>query len=161
MNSWEAFIAGNVTGGMGLKLIDYLIAWARERREQKSSKTAHEKDRPRFRVDTSKVPTAHAGVPAVRMKILSLGSLPITINEGEVFIEAEHYPERVQSHQLKRREISPACPIEIEFPLPPKITDPSGIREPQIKLVCEFSYDGVEEPYKEERKYNHRSGRFE
>jgi len=157
--SWK-FIIGLVTGGLGLKLIDYSIAWVKERREQKNSKTAHEKDRPRFRIDISKVPTAHAGVPAAHVKILSLGSLPLTINDGEIFIEAEHYPERVKSYQLKGREINSVSPIEFDFPLPPKLTDPSGIREPVIKLVCEFSY-GNNEQHKEERIYNHRFGWFE
>jgi hypothetical protein len=161
MNSWETLLTGIAIGGLGLSLINYLIAWAKERREQKNSKTAHEKDRPRFRIDISKMPTGHAAVPAAVVKILSLGSLPLTINDGEVFVEAEHYPERVKSYQLKDREINSICPIEVDFPLPPKLTNPSGIREPRIKLVCQFSYGPDNQKYKEERTYNHRSGWFD
>src|SRR5882724_6598903 len=97
-------------------VIGHLISWVKERKEQKAAKTAHEKDRPRFRVDITKVPTAHAAVPAFVMKILSLGRLPVTINDGEVFVTAEHYPERVDAKKLGGREIGPSAPIKLEFP---------------------------------------------
>ena len=45
-------------------------------------KLSHEKDKPRFRIELAIVPTAHSSVPAAVVKILSLGSLPITINQG-------------------------------------------------------------------------------
>ena len=79
---WSSFLAGFVSGGLGLRLIDYCIAFARERREQKDRKLSHEKDKPRFRIELAIVPTAHSSVPAAVVKILSLGSLPITINQG-------------------------------------------------------------------------------
>jgi len=44
---------------------------------------------------------------------MSPGSLPLTINHGEVFIEASHYPEREQAHKLDGREIGPFSPIKI------------------------------------------------
>lgn len=160
MISWQ-FLVGLVTGGLGLRVIDYLILLSRERREQKNSKITQEKDRPRFRIDTSKVPTSHAGVPALVVKILSLGSLPLTINDGNVFIEAQHYPERVEPQKLNNREISPVHPIECRFSLPQKLINPMGIGEPHVKLVCEFSYGKDNGRYKEEKTYNHRSGEFE
>src|SRR5713101_7970107 len=57
------FVAAIVGSGMLLKIIDYLLAWAKEKREQRSAKTAYEKDRPRFRIDITIVPTAHSAVP--------------------------------------------------------------------------------------------------
>jgi hypothetical protein len=157
---WSSFLAGFVSGGLGLRLIDYCIAFARERREQKDRKLSHEKDKPRFRIDVAIVPTAHSSVPAAVVKILSLGSLPITINQGEVFIEATHYPEHVQSTKLDGREIGPIYPIEVKFPLPDKLMNPSGVGEPVVKIVCEFSYDKGQ-PYKETKTYNRRNRTFE
>jgi len=147
--SLRTFLLGALSGGFGLKLIDYTIAWIKERREQRSHKTAHEKDRPRFRIDVVIVPTSHALVPAAIVKILSLGSLPLTINKGEVFIEASHYTERVESYKIGKREISPIHPIEFTFSLPQKLVNPSGIGPPFIKLVCQFSYGDDGEEYKE------------
>jgi len=143
------------------RLIDYLIAWKKERREQKSSKTADEKDRPRFSIDIAKGKTDHPHVPAAVVKILSLGSLPLTINDGEVFITSKHYPEYVKPHKLDRREISPVHPIEVSFPLPGKLTHPIGVGEPEVKMVCKFSYGEDNERYEEERKYNPRTGWFD
>jgi hypothetical protein len=149
-----------MSGGFTLKFFDYVIAWVKERREQKSRKTAHEKDRPRFRIDITKVPTNHAAIPAFIVKILSLGSLPLTINKGEVFIKAEHYPENVQTEKLDGCEIGPLCPIELKFPLPPKITNPLSGGKPKVEMICQFSY-GEAEPYKQHWIYNHSSGKFE
>jgi hypothetical protein len=106
-----------------LAIVGSLIEWVKERRAQKTAKTAHEKDRPRFRIDVTKTKSDHA-IPAFVVKILSLGSLPLTINDGEVSIKTEHYPEGVQTEKLDGREISSVCPIEISFPLPSKFTDP-------------------------------------
>jgi hypothetical protein len=161
MPAWPSFLTGLITGGLVFKLIDYLIAWQKERREQKGSKTSHEKDRPRFRIDITKVPTDHALVPAAVVKILSLGSLPLTINRGEVLIEASHYPEGVQSYQLRNEEISSIHPIEFQFSLPSKLTHPVGIGEPTVKMVCKFSYGKAGERYEEQRFYNHRRGWFD
>jgi len=156
----SSFLVGFVSGGLGIRLIDYLIAWRKERREQKAAKTAYEKDRPRFRIDTAKGPGNHPSAPDLIVTILSLGSLPLTINEGEVFIEAEHYPEHVKTHKLDGREISSAHPIEVRFPLPGKLIDPQGIGKPVIKLVCQFSYGKDGEQYNEERVYNYRTAEF-
>jgi len=154
------FIIGLITGGTLLKIVEFLIAWRKERREHKSAKTAHTKDRPRFRIDITKVPTSHAAVPAFIVKILSLGSLPLTINNGEIFIKAEHYPERVQTEKFNHREISPIAPIEFKFPLPPKITDPQSGGKPKVEMVCQFSYGEDGDRYKEEWIYDHRTAQF-
>jgi hypothetical protein len=155
------FASGLASGGMLLRLIDYLIAWRKEKREQRSAKTAHERDRPRFRIDVSIVPTLHTAVPAAIVKILSLGSLPLTINDGEIFIEASHYPERVQPQKLDGREITPVCPIEFKLPLPLKLINPSGIREPVVKIVCNFSYGKDNQRYHNEKTYNRKTREFD
>jgi hypothetical protein len=145
-------------GGSLLAIIGYLIAWKKERREQQAAKTAHEKDRPRFDVNVTILKTSY--IPDAIVKILSLGSLPLTINYGEVFIEASHCPERVQTEKLSGREIGPVIPIEFKFPLPNKLMRPSGIREPKIELICQFSY-GADDTYKKKWVYNHQHGHFE
>lgn len=160
MISWS-YIGAIVAGGVGFRLINLLIAWIKERREQKSKKTAHEKDRPRFRIDTTKVPSTHAAIPTFHVKILSLGSLPLTIHNGTVTIEADHYPENIKSYQIKGREISSSCPIEFEFSLPSKFINPRGVREPHIKAIYKFSYGDNRDTHEEEKTYNHRSGEFE
>jgi hypothetical protein len=60
-------------------------------------KKAKEKDKPCFRVDVSKGQTALSNVPAVVVKIQSLGSSPVTIHDGQVFIKTGLHPEGVQS----------------------------------------------------------------
>lgn len=155
------FVAGLIGGGLLLRLIDYFIAWKREKREQHSLAVREQKDRPRFRIDTTIVPTTHATVPAAIVKILSLGSLPLTINQGEVFIEASHYPERVEPQDISGREIGPITPVEAKFSLPQKLINPSGIGEPVIKLVCKFSHSGSREPEHHEAIYNRRQRRFD
>ena len=160
MRAWT-FLIGMLTGGSLLRTIDYLIAWRRERREQAAAKIAHEKDRPRFRVDIRKAKGRHASVDSLIVKILSLGSLPLTIDKGEVFIEASHYPERVESKKLDSREISSVQPIELEFSLPLKLVDPPGVREPPlVKLVCKFSYSNCKSPEHYEATYDHKQGDF-
>jgi hypothetical protein len=154
------FISGLITGGVLYKIIDYGIAWVKERREQKSAKTSHEKDRPRFRVDITKTEGPHPGIPAFVVKILSLGSLPLTINNGEVFIKAEHYPEHVQTEKLNGRVISPHSPIEFKFPLPLKITDPLSGGKPAVQMVCQFSYGKDAGRYEERWVYDHRTANF-
>jgi hypothetical protein len=156
----EWFLSGLVSGGLLLRIIDYLVAWKKERREQRSAQLAHEKDRPRFRIDISKVPTSHSNVPAARVEILSLGSLPLTINEGEVFIETDQRPEHVESRQLNGREISALSPIVFEFPLPEKLVNPHGVGKPVVKVVCDFSY-GTDDRYHDEKTYNHQTREFE
>ena len=157
---WLIAIPAFITGGMFLKIIELLMAWAKERREQRSRKSAHEKDRPRFRVDVAIVPTDHASVPAAIVEILSLGSLPLTINNGEVFIEASHYPERVQSYNLAGREIGALQPIKLKFPLPQKLVNPQGVGESIIKLICHFFYAKNGE-YRNEKTYNRNTQNFE
>ena len=135
-----------------LSLIKQLVAWKREKREQRAAETAKEKDRPRFRVDPTIVPTNHAAVPQVIVKVLSLGSLPLRINQGEAFIEASHYPERVQAQDFSNREIGPVHPIELKFSLPPKLIHPERVGEVTVKLICQFSYaDG--KGYRSEHQY--------
>lgn len=157
LNTLPVFLGGALFG----KIIDLLIAWAKERREQKSRQTAHAKDRPRFRIDTAKSQGSHPSAPDLVVTILSLGGLPLTIDEGEVFIEAEHYPERVKTHKLDGREISSMHPIEVRFPLPGKLIDPQGIGEPHVKLVCHFSYGEDNQKYYEDWMYNRHNGEFE
>jgi hypothetical protein len=160
MNLWKTFIAGLVTGGLGLRLIDYLIAWARERREQKNSKTAHEKDRPRFRVDPSVDESGHPNRPTVVVKILSLGGLPLTINDGYIAVETPKYPESISPYQLRGKEISPIAPIIAELPTKLFILQSSGLGEAPVKLICKFSY-GKNETYEREWIYNKQSRNFE
>jgi hypothetical protein len=154
------YLLGFVSGGVGIKIIDYLIAWAKERREQKAAKITHEKDRPRFRVDVTKTETSHAAVPAFVVEIFSLGSLPVTIDDGEVFITSDDHPERVQTEKLSGRVISPSAPIKIKFPVPQKYTSPLSGRKPAMEMVCKFSY-GADEPYKKKWIYNHRAAQFD
>lgn len=167
MISWQTLAAGFgtglIVGGGGLKVIELLIKWREEKREQRRDKTAHEKDRPRFRVDIAKGKTSHALVPALVVKILSLGGLPLAIDDGEIFIEASHYPDRVQPQQLSGREISPFAPIELEFSLPPKLVNPGGIGKPVIKLKCRFSYTENKErhTFSYEKTYAHAIAWFE
>jgi hypothetical protein len=157
---WYWVLVGILGGGLLFRLIDYLIAWVRERREQKASKTAHEKNRPRFRVDVTIVPTNHAAVTAAVVKILSLGSLPLTINQGKVFICSSDYPEAVETKKLDGCEIGPLCPIETRFPLPPKFINPIGDRKPEIKIVGDFSC-GENQQYRYEKTFNRKTGHFE
>jgi hypothetical protein len=150
-----------ISGGFVFKFIDYCIEWAKEKREQRREQTSHDKDRPRVRVDISKGKGTHSHIPTLIMEILSLGGLPLTINEGEAFITTSQYPERVQSHQLNGGEVSPFAPIKFEFSLPLNFTNPSGVGKPVIKLVCQFSYGKDNEPYRYEKTYNHDRGWFE
>jgi len=154
------FLLGLVSGGLAIKIIDYLMAWAKERREQKAAKTAHEKDRPRFRVDVTKTETPNPAVPAFIVEIFSLGSLPVTIDDGEVFITSDDQPERVQTEKLSGRVISPSAPIKIKFPLAHRYANPLSGGKPKIEMVCQFSY-GADEPYKKKWVYNHRIAQFE
>lgn len=50
---WQSIFIGAIGGGSLVKVAELGIAWAKEKREQGSGKTSHEKDRPRFRVDVS------------------------------------------------------------------------------------------------------------
>jgi hypothetical protein len=157
---WITFGSGLLTGGLGLKLIDYAILWNREKREQHSHKTSKEKDKPRFDFHVSIVPTQNLAVPEAVVKILSLGGLPLTINDGKVSIYEVHCPERVESQKLHNCEIGPTVPIERKFSLPNKLMNPSGIGEPIVKIVCEFSHskDGT---YRKEKTYNRATRNFE
>ncbi|HTU33561.1 MAG TPA: hypothetical protein VMF66_07135 [Candidatus Acidoferrum sp.] len=171
----EWFLSGFVSGGFALRIVDYLIAWIKERREQRrekreerseqreqrSEETTHEKDKPRFRVDVSIVKGTHTNVPTARVKILSLGSLPITINDGEVFIESNQRPEHVQPQQLKKSEITALAPIVFDFSLPEKLVNPQGVGKPVVKVVCDFSYGKDRSRYHEEKTYNHQTRVFE
>jgi hypothetical protein len=160
-----------VGGGLVLTLIDYLIAWGNERREQRrelreqrseererrSEETAHEKERPRFRVDVTVVEGTHTDVPAARVEIRSLGGLPLTIDDGKVFIHSKQHPEHVETEQLKGRKIGPNAPIEVKFPLPEKLVNPHGVGKPDVQVVSDFSYDegGKRRRYRHVQKYIH------
>jgi hypothetical protein len=100
-------------------------------------------------------------IPDAIVKILSLGCLPLTINDGEIFVEANDCPEHVEPQKLAGREISSTSPIEVKFSLPQKLMNPVGIREPVVKMVCQFSYtyDGKHCEYRNEKIY--KRGRFE
>jgi hypothetical protein len=158
---WKTIIVAMLAGGSLDRLLSWGIMWIKEKREQRSAKTSHEKDRPRFRIDVTKTKTDHADVPAFVVEILSLGSLPLTINYGEAFVTAEHYPERVQTEKFDNREIGPVHPIKVKFALPPKVTNPLGGGKPLVKLVCHFSYGENNQEYAQEWKYNQMSGKFE
>ena len=157
----ESIIIGLVAGGSLVKIAELGIAWAKEKREQRSGKTTHEKDRPRFRVDVSIFPKNHATVQTALVKILSLGSLPLTINHGEIFIEASHYPERVEPKKLDGREIGPLSPVEVQFTLPLKLINPWSGGKPTVKLISKFSYGEDDEEYSDEKTYNRDSREFE
>jgi len=157
--NWISFALGSITGGSGLKLIDYLILLRKEKREQHSLATSKEKDRPRFRVDVSIVPTSNLAVNEAVVKVLSLGGLPLTIDDGEAFIEASHYPKHVQPQKLHNREISSASPIELKFSLPNKLIHPPDVGEPTVKLVCNFSCG--KDRYHNEKTYNRSLRNFE
>jgi hypothetical protein len=158
---WQSAFLGAIGGGFLIKLLELLIAWAKEKREQHSSATSHEKDRPRFRVDVAITPSPHAAVKTAVVKILSLGSLPITINHGEVFIEASHYPERVEPKKLDGREIGPVSPIEFNFSLPEKLINPWSGGKPTVKLICKFSHGKNDEIYSDQKNYNPSNRVFE
>ena len=154
-------LAGGVLAGrVLLKVIDYLIAWVHERREQRREMTTHEKDRPRPRVDVSILETSHPHRKTIVVKILSLGALPITINYGDATIYSSQYQEPIINRQFSRKEITPAHPIEVELPIKLNILHPSGIGDVEVKLVCKFSY-GENESQTEEQYYNRNTQRFE
>jgi hypothetical protein len=158
---WESIVVALVTGGALVKIAEFGIAWAKEKREQRSGKTVHEKDRPRFRIDVAIVPASHGYILAAVVKILSLGGLPLTINHGEAFIEASHYPERIEPKKLDNREISSIAPIELKFTLPLKLINPMSGGKPLVKLVCQFSYGEDNTKYRQEWIYNRSNGEFE
>lgn len=160
MNWYWIYGSGVLSGGLVLRLLDYLIAWSREKREQKAANTAREKDRPRFRVDTTVREGSHPLRPTIIVKILSLGGLPVTVNDGHVAIEASQHPNCANPHQLKGKVISPVAPIEIEFPFKQIILQPGRPEESTVKLVCKFSYDGDQE-YTCEQTFNRQTDRFE
>jgi hypothetical protein len=167
----EWFLSGFASGGFALRIVDYVIAWIKERREQRrekreerneqreqrSEEATHEKDKPRFRIDVTVVKGTHAHIPAARVEILSLGCLPLTINDGEVFIESDQHPEQVQTEQLKGRKISSNAPIVFEFPLPEKLVNPQGVGKPVVQVVSNFSYDedGKRRRYRNVHRYVH------
>ena len=157
---WYWLIVSAAGGGLVFKLIDYLIAWARERREQKAAKTAHEKDRPRFRVDVAVTKPGHPLRPTVVVRILSLGGLPVTVNQGHVIIESSQYPDCIQPHELHGLVISQIAPIEIEFPFTIDILHSLRGVEFTVKVVCKFSYDGDQE-YSCEKAFNRKTDHFE
>jgi hypothetical protein len=146
------FILGLLGGGMIFKLLDYLIAWRREKRDQKTIEVAQEKNRPRFRVDVSKGKTTHAVVPALVVKILSLGSLPIAINDGQIFIYTGKHPEGIKHQNLSNTQVSSVAPIVFEIPLPEKDVNHPGVREKSIQLVVKFSYGIQKERYEETKQ---------
>ncbi len=82
--NWYSFLSGLLMGGLVFKLVDYLILWAKEKREQRTLNIAKEKDRPRFQVNITIDETGHSELPTVVVKILSLGCLPLTTNQGYV-----------------------------------------------------------------------------
>jgi hypothetical protein len=158
---WVSIFIGVIAGGSLVKIAELCIAWAKERREKRAGKTAHEKDRPRFRVDITKGTTSNANVEAAIVKILSLGSLPLTINHGEVFIEAGHYPGHVEPKKLENREISAVALVELQFSLPSKLIHPLSGGKPLVKLICRFSYGMDNQQYYEDWTYNRNNGQFE
>lgn len=147
-------------GGLIFKLFDTLILWAKEKREQHGLQIAKEKDRPRFRVDVSIDKTGHPELPTIVVKILSLGGLPITINQGYVTINPAQYPSAIQTRELSGKEIGPDAPIEEKFPIKMGILRPISGEKTEIKLVCEFSY-GKNERYNDEQRYNRTRDQFE
>lgn len=164
---WYAFLSGIFTGGLLFKLVDTLILWAREKREQRNLEVSKQKDRPRFRVDvaiTSANVLRPSGapdlLPSVIIKILSLGSLPLTINQGYVAIKSNQYPEEVKPHNLDGKEISSLAPIVIEIHVHMSVLHPKGIDKTPVKLICKFSY-GDGETYEDEKTYKEVLNRFE
>jgi hypothetical protein len=156
---WLTIFPAFVGGGIFLKSIELLIAWIKERREQKSAKTTHEKDRPRFRVDITMGPNITGSY--VIAKILSLGSLPLTIKNGEIFIDTSERPERVESYKFDGREIGPFSPIEFNFSFPQKLVSPQSGGKPTVKLICQFSYGDNDDEYRQEKIYNRNIRDFE
>lgn len=138
--------------------INHLVTWRKERKKQQAFKIALAHDRPRFKVNLTK--TECSPVPTFLLEILSLGILPRTVSEGEVFLTSENSPERVKTEKLTNREISTKAPLRIKFRLPHNVTNPSGSWETKIELVCQFSYeqDGI---YKGQWEYNHRTEYFD
>lgn len=138
-----------------------LIAWAKERREQRSIRTSHEKDRPRFRVDATEVKGSHPNIPTIHVVIRSLGGLPLTIDDGYVAVEPLQYPGAIQPQSLAGKAISPTAPVVIEFEIMGKFIYPMSITEGHtIKLICKFSYD-KNQSYEDEQHYNRKTHKFE
>jgi hypothetical protein len=156
-----SIIGAFFAGGLFVKLFEMLIAWAKERREQRSMKTSHEKDRPRFRVDATKVESTHPNVPTIHVEILSLGGLPLTINEGYVAIEPVNSPGAIKPQSLSGSAISPSAPIKRDFGIAGKFIYPMDIAERHtVKLICKFSYDDGK-TYEDEQHYNRQTQKFE
>jgi hypothetical protein len=112
-------------------------------------KKAQEKDRPCFRVDVSKGQTALFNVPGVVVKIHSLGSLPLEMYDGQVFIKTGLHPEGVQ-HQTfpPDTHISALHPIERMIPLPGKyVNSQESSRAKSIQVVVDFYYGKKKEHY--------------
>lgn len=153
--------ASLLLGGGGLRVIDLLIAWVRERREQKRDASAHEKDRPRFRIDVTVLENPSPMRKTIRVKVISLGSLPVTVNYGDVTVYSSQYPEPVISQQFSRKEVTPAYPIEIEFSMKHGVLHPSGVGDFEVKLICKFSYGEDGQSQAEEQFYNRQTRQFE
>lgn len=158
--NWRSFLYGLLLGGGGIKLIELAIVWARERREQKGSKVSHEKNRPRFRVDVTVDETTHSMRPTLLIKILSLGGLPLTINDGYVEVQSPDESDTQKPQTLAGKEISPSAPIDIQIPIRFRTLHPQERRETPVKLVTKFSH-GDNETYENEQHYNEVARKFE
>jgi hypothetical protein len=159
---WLLVIPSSLIGlGLIFKGIDYLLAWAKEIRELKAGKITKEKDRPRFRVDATKMEGTHPNVPTVHVEIHSLGGLPLTIKDGYVAIEPVNNPGTIHPESLRGKSISPSAPIVVEFKVAGKYIYPMGVTERYtIKLICKFSYE-ENKPYEDEQHYNRQTQKFE
>jgi hypothetical protein len=156
-----SLFAAFVAGGLFVKLFEMLIALAKERREQRSIRTSQEKDRPRFRVDATEIKGSHPNIPTIRIVILSLGGLPLTINDGYVAIEPIEHPGAIQPQSLSRKANSPAAPVVAEFEVAGKYLHPMAITERYtVKLICKFSY-ADNQSYEDEQRYNQHTHKFE
>jgi hypothetical protein len=163
MENWLYILGIGGVLGLLLKLIDYVIKLL-ERREKairEAERRSHEPERPRIRVDVAIAETSHPTRKTILVKILSLGSLPVTVNYGDVTVTSSQYPEPVIHEQFSRKEITTLHPIEIELPTKHGILHPDGVGTPEIKLVCKFSYGEDQQSYTEEQYYNQRTRKFE
>lgn len=156
----SSFFYGLLTGGSLLKIVELLIAWRREQREQRTAKTSREKDRPRFRVDTSIPEPGHPQAPTIIVKIFSLGGLPLTINDGYIEIETIKYPGAIKPYPLAGKDISIFAPIEAIFKIRQGILNNEWPGESSINLICKFSY-GENEAFEKKKVYNRSIHNFE
>jgi hypothetical protein len=126
-------------GAAAMRLVELAIAWIKEKREQRAHKILM--DQAATAIDSDVVTdmeTVAQGKTAL-VKIVSLGSLPVTIKDGNIRVESSQYEKPVESVSLAGRKISNSAPITKSIFVKNGILYPQGISAPDIKLIVELA----------------------